>query len=162
MVTITMIQKNDNNTMHNNNTTDYNNNSIEKNLPIKMTPKDNPVSKVKRNGSKTQSEAFANMLEWCRQASQLEHCPWLTGGNKYNGDIACTCLHALWPKLDREESPALQMVACWACYVACNSYRLACTQLPQLTFIRYHLRYYKTASLCIEDFVCWLSFYSNV
>jgi hypothetical protein len=116
------MNDNNNNNINNNNMTTNDDdtsdeNTIPDNPPVsKMTPRDNPVSKVK-NGSTTQSEAFSDTLEWCRRASQLEHCPRLTGGGKYNGDTACTCLHALRPK-DDEESPALRMVARWACYFA--------------------------------------------
>jgi hypothetical protein len=95
------MNDNNNNNNNNNNTTtnddDTNDdNTIPDNPPVvsKMTPRDNPVSKIK-NGSTTQSEALADTLEWCRRASQLEKCPQLTGGGKYNGDTACTCLHAL-------------------------------------------------------------------
>jgi hypothetical protein len=86
------------------------------NPPYKMTPQDNPVKCVK-NGSKVQSEVFMETLEWCRRASQLEHCPKLSGGTAA-GDTQCTCLHALRPQAQGQESKALHMVTHWSCYVA--------------------------------------------
>ena len=66
-----------------------------------MFPSDNPVSKVK-NGSKKKNEAFADTLEWCRRASELENCPRLLGGGARNAATICTCLHALQPQVDRQ------------------------------------------------------------
>jgi hypothetical protein len=86
--------------------------SISANLPVKMTPKDNPVSKVKKD-PRRRVEVVPDTLEWCRRASQLEHCPNLTGGSNCKEYTACTCLYyALRPKIDGEESPArLRMIA---------------------------------------------------
>jgi hypothetical protein len=100
------------------NTNNDDDNRILDNPPVRMTPVGNPVSKIK-NGSMTESEVFPDALEWCRRASLLEHCPILTGCSKYRNTASnCNCLHALRPKVDGEESPALYMVARWACYVA--------------------------------------------
>lgn len=96
---------------NNNNTHD---NTISDNLPVKMTPEGNLASKVK-NGSKMESEVFANTLKWFCQALQLEHCLILTGAGQHNDDTTCTYLHALRPMVDAEESPALRMLACWSC-----------------------------------------------
>jgi hypothetical protein len=95
--------------------TDNNDTDIGNDL-ARMTPQDNPVKYVK-NGSKTGSEAFADTLEWCRQASQLENCPRLTGG-KAKGYTDCTCLYALRPQVEGQDSSALRMVTRWSCYVA--------------------------------------------
>ena len=60
----TMNDDNNNMTTNDNDTND--DNTIPNNPPVgKMTTKDTPVSKVK-NGSTTQSEAFADTLKWCR------------------------------------------------------------------------------------------------
>ena len=64
-----------------------------------MFPSDNLVSKVK-NGSKVKNEAFADTLEWCRRASELENCPRLLGDVALNAATTCTCLHDLLPHLD--------------------------------------------------------------
>ena len=59
-----------------------------------MLPSDNPVSKVK-NGSKMKNEAFADTLEWCRRASELENRPRLLGNVSRNAATTCTCPHDL-------------------------------------------------------------------
>jgi hypothetical protein len=93
------------------------NNTMADNPSVKMTPQDNPVRYIK-NGSKKESEVFAETLEWCRRASQLEHCPKLSGGKSVTGDTQCTCLHALRPQVEGQDSTALCMVTRWSCYVA--------------------------------------------
>jgi hypothetical protein len=87
------------------------------NPSVRMTPQDNPVKSIK-NGSKTESEGFAETLEWCRRVAQLEHCPRLSGNG--TGDTECTCLRALRPQVQVEGkySIALCMVARWSCHVA--------------------------------------------
>jgi hypothetical protein len=90
-------------------TNNDNDNRIPDNPPAKkMTPGGNHLSKIK-NGLMTESEVFPKMLEWCCRASQLEHCPIFTGTSKYRNEglNCCTCLHALQPKVDGEDSPAL-------------------------------------------------------
>ena len=83
---------------------------------VMMSPGDNPLKNLK-NGTKTESEVFADTMEWCRQASQLEHCQNFSGGRKVV-DTDCTCLHALRPQGDGQDSTTLHMVTRWACYFA--------------------------------------------
>jgi hypothetical protein len=83
----------------------------------KMLPGGNPVNYVK-NGSKTESEGFAETLEWCRRASLLEHCPKLSGGKTLGVPTQCTCMHALRSQAEGKISAALYMVARWSCCVA--------------------------------------------
>ena len=59
-----------------------------------MLPSGNPVSKVK-NGSKMKNEAFADTLEWCHRASELENRPRLLGNVARNAATTCTCPHDL-------------------------------------------------------------------
>lgn len=100
-----------------NDTVNHNdNNTMADNPSVKMTPQGNPVNYV-RNGSKTESEGFKETLEWCRRVSLLEHCPKLTGGTA-KGYTECTCLHALRPQVEGQDSSALRMVTRWSCYVA--------------------------------------------
>jgi predicted DNA-binding antitoxin AbrB/MazE fold protein len=92
------------------------NNAMADNPSVRMTPQDNPVRNVK-SGSKTEIEAFAKTLEWCRRVSKLENCPRLAGGT-CAGYTECTCLHALRSKIEGHDSTVLYMVARWSCYVA--------------------------------------------
>jgi hypothetical protein len=91
-------------------------NTMADNPSVRMTPQDNPVKYVK-NRSKTEGEGFAETLEWCRRASQLEHCPRLSGGTG-TGDTECTCLYALRPQVEGQDSEALCMATRWSCYIA--------------------------------------------
>jgi hypothetical protein len=101
----------------NNDTVNHNYNNTMADTPsIKVMPGDNPLKNLK-NGTKTSNEVFAETLEWCRQASQLEHCRNFSGGRKVV-DTDCTCLHALRPQVEGNISPALYMVTRWSCYVA--------------------------------------------
>ena len=63
------------------------------------------------------NEAFADTLEWCRRASELENCHQLLGSVARNADTTCTCLHDLQTHLDGQEITALHMIARWSCYV---------------------------------------------
>ena len=64
------------------------------------------------------NEAFADTLEQCRRASELENCPQLLGGVARNAATTCTFLHDLRPQFDGQEIPALHMIDHWSCYVA--------------------------------------------
>jgi hypothetical protein len=86
-----------------------NNDTMADTPPAMMSPVDNPLKNLKI-GTKTENEVFTDhTMEWCRQVLQLEHCPKLSGGRKVV-DTQCTCLHALQPQVDGQDSATLHMV----------------------------------------------------
>jgi len=57
-------------------------------------PGDNPVKEI-QGGRLEGSEAFEEVLQFCRRIAAEDCCPSLAGGKSYGKDSRCTCLHQL-------------------------------------------------------------------